>query len=142
MFFLKDLPSQEMVSTYAVQFPELVPEKTQNALQMLRQASVLMRNLDRYFASHNVSQTQFLILIILHRDPTKTQHLASEIAVKMDISKPVLSTAIKTLLKRGLIAYSEKQSDGRAKPLNITPAGVIVLRTLLPEYFKILQADI
>ena len=142
MFFLKDLPTQEMVSNYAAQIPELVPQKTQTALQMLRQASILMRNLERYFTSYNLSQTQFLILIILHRDPAKTHHLASEIAIKMDVSKPVLSTALKTLLKRELIAYSKNQSDARAKPLNITPAGVTLLLKLLPEYFKILQSDI
>lgn len=142
MFFLKDLPTQEMVNNYAAHIPEVVPSKTQAALQMLRQASILMRDLERYFTSYNLSQTQFLILIILHRDPAKEHHLASEIAIKMDVSKPVLSTALKTLLKRELIAYSKKQSDARAKPLKITQTGVTLLLKLLPEYFKILQTNI
>jgi len=141
VFFLKDLPTQNMVDTYAVSIPELSPDKAQSALKMLRSASILMRKIERYFASNGVSQTQFLILIILHRDPEKTLYLASEIAQKLDISKPVLSKALKTLMAQKLVREVAKSQDARTKPLQISSKGEALLLQLLPEYFTILQGD-
>lgn len=140
MFFLKDLPTREMITGYAQTHAVVDVQKTNDALQMLRQASLLIRRLERYFASHGLSQTQFLVLMILHRDKTKTSHLAVEISAKMDVSKPVLSTALKTMQTRGLIAYSGKTKDARAKPLQISDSGRDLLLKLLPEYFEILQS--
>ncbi|MGB0429837.1 MAG: MarR family transcriptional regulator, partial [Bacteroidia bacterium] len=64
-FFLKDLPTERMIQSYANKIVELSPNKTREALQMLRNASILMRKLERYFAKYELSQTQFLVLIIL-----------------------------------------------------------------------------
>ena len=140
MFFLKDLPTREMISGYAQALNVVDVQKTNDALHMLRQASLLIRRLERYFASHGLSQTQFLVLMILHRDKSKPSHLAAEIREKMDISKPVLSTTLKTMHQRGLILYSGKSKDSRAKPLQISDTGRDLLLKLLPEYFEILQS--
>lgn len=140
MFFLKDLPTREMISGYAQTLDVVDVQKTNDALHMLRQASLLIRRLERYFASHGLSQTQFLVLMILHRDKSKHSHLAAEIREKMDISKPVLSTTLKTMRQRGLILYSCKSMDSRAKPLRISDSGRDLLLKLLPQYFEILQS--
>jgi DNA-binding MarR family transcriptional regulator len=140
MFFLKDLPTREMIGGYAQTLDNVDVQKTNDALHMLRQASLLIRRLERYFASHGLSQTQFLVLMILHRDKSKDSHLAAEICEKMDISKPVLSTAQKTMHQRGLIRYGAKSKDTRAKPLQISDTGRDLLLKLLPEYFEILQS--
>ena len=140
MFFLKDLPTREMISGYAQTLDVVDVQKTSDALHMLRQASLLIRRLERYFALHGLSQTQFLVLMILHRDKSKDSHLAAEIREKMDISKPVLSTTLKTMRQRGLILYGGKSKDSRAKPLYISDSGRDLLLKLLPGYFEILQA--
>ena len=140
MFFLKDLPTRTMISGYARTLDVVDVQKTNDALHMLRQASLLIRRLERYFATHGLSQTQFLVLMILHRDKSKDDHLATEIREKMDISKPVLSTTLKTMRQRGLIHYSGKSTDSRAKPLQISDVGRELLLKLLPGYFEILQS--
>ena len=140
MFFLKDLPTREMINGYAQTLDVVDVQKTNDALHMLRQASLLIRRLEHYFASHGLSQTQFLVLMILHRDKSKHSHLAVEICEKMDISKPVLSTALKTMRQRGFILYCRKSTDSRAKPLRISDSGRDLLLEVLPEYFEILQS--
>ncbi|PCJ09042.1 MAG: MarR family transcriptional regulator [Rhodobacteraceae bacterium] len=140
MFFLKDLPTREMIRGYAQTHAVVDVQKTNDALQMLRKASLLIRRLERYFTLHGLSQTQFLVLMILHRDTTKDSHLAAEICAKMDLSKPVLSTTLKTMQQRGLIVYCGKSEDARAKPLRISDTGRDLLLKLLPEYFEILQS--
>lgn len=139
MFFLKDLPTRDMIEGYARQYDHVDVSLTQSRLGMLRDASLLIRRIEKYLSGHGLSQTQFLILIILHRDKTRDSHLASEIAGKLDVSKPVLSTTIKTLLRNGLIAYATASTDGRAKPIRITEKGAQTLDRLLPDYFRILQ---
>ncbi len=140
MFFLKDLPTRDMIEGYAAQFDDVNVEQTSSALHMLRNASLLIRKIEKYLAQHGLSQTQFLILIILHRDKSRDFQLASEIAEKMDVSKPVLSTTLKTLLKNGLILHSGTSTDARTKPINISAKGEQVLQQLLPGYFAILQS--
>lgn len=141
MFFLKDLPTRQMIDGYAATYDHVDPDRTNAALHLLRDASLLIRRIEKYLAQHDLSQTQFLILMILHRDKTRDHHLAAEIAQKMDVSKPVLSTAMKSLLRKGLIAYGDKIDDARAKPVQITPKGAAALERLLPDYFRILQSD-
>lgn len=140
MFFLKDLPTREMISGFAHSLDVVDVQKTGDALQMLRRASLLIRQLERYFALHGLSQTQFLVLMILHRDQSKHSHLAAEICEKLDVSKPVVSTTLKTMQRRGFIVYCEKAEDSRMKPLRISDAGRALLLKLLPDYFEILQA--
>ena len=43
MFFLKDLPTREMISGYAQALNVVDVQKTNDALHMLRQASLLIR---------------------------------------------------------------------------------------------------
>ena len=71
MFFLKELPTNNMLERYKGLFPSENLTHTKEALSMLRRASLLMRNLEAYFASHGLSQLKFLILIVIHREPEK-----------------------------------------------------------------------
>lgn len=141
MFFLKELPTKRMVEGFAETHAHLDPDRTLATLTLLRDASLLIRRIENYLAQHDLSQTQFLILMILQRDKTRDHHLASEIAQKMDVSKPVLSTAMKSLLRKGLITDGGKVADARAKPVQISNKGKQTLNSLLPGYFEILQSE-
>lgn len=141
MFFLKDLPTRQMIDGFAAKYDHVDPQRTNDALHLLRDASLLIRRIEKYLSCHGLSQTQFLILMVLHRDQSRDHHLATEIAEKMDVSKPVLSVALKTLLRNGLIDYRGKTADARAKPIQITAKGAATLDSLLPDYFRILQSD-
>jgi len=128
-----------MVENYQTTFPELEPDTVLAALTMLRQASLLMRELERYFAQHGLSQTRFLILILLDRELNQDGLLATDLVDKLDLSKPVVSKTVNALKAQGYIESRPCHHDGRASWLQLTPAGRQVLYDSLPEYYQLIQ---
>ncbi|WP_415401988.1 MarR family winged helix-turn-helix transcriptional regulator [Tateyamaria sp. SN3-11] len=109
-------------------------------LGQLRAASVLLRRIDAFLRGHGLSQTQFLALMMIVREPERDSLSAAEIAVRLDVSKPVLSKALGTLSDKGMIAAARSQpADQRQTQLELTPKGHEVFDRLLPDYFALLQ---
>ncbi|EIA2085013.1 hypothetical protein V4X21_004664 [Escherichia coli] len=77
MFFLKELPTRQMLDSYQKRFPAMKIDMVESALMLLRQASLLIRILDAYFAKHNLSQLRFLILVVLDREIDRDGLMAS-----------------------------------------------------------------
>lgn len=138
MFFLKDLPTKAMIQGYQQKYHELDVTQVEQALQTMRQASLMIRQLEEYFAKHNLSQLRFLILMVIDREPTRNELTAIEIAQRLDVSKPVLSRAIKRLVDDGVLNCEENTQDKRAKCLSLTESGKTLLTQVLPNYFKLL----
>lgn len=140
MFFLKDLPSTAMIEGVTEQVPDVSPPRVLHVLGQLRAASVLLRRIDAFLRGHGLSQTQFLALMMIVREPERDSLSAAEIAVRLDVSKPVLSKALGTLSDKGMIAAARSQpADQRQRQLELTPKGHEVFDRLLPDYFALLQ---
>ncbi len=139
MFFLKDLPTGQMLRAYHDRFPEMETRAVEDALRLLRRASLLMRELEAYFAAHALSQTRFLVLIVIDREPDRDSLLPSEIADRLDVSRPVVTETIRTLEKAGLLGIRGGR-DARTKQVFLTPRGRDVLAALLPGYFALIGA--
>ena len=136
MFFLKELPTRRMLEGYRDRFPAMNIDAVQSALDLLRQASLLIRELDAYFASQSFSQLRFLILVVVDREPEGGGLTVSEIASRLDVSKPVLTRTLQTLLDDKLIRVSEHGSDRRAKIVSLTQSGEDKLKVVLPGYYR------
>ncbi|MBU2711804.1 MarR family winged helix-turn-helix transcriptional regulator [Zooshikella harenae] len=141
MFFLKELPTQKILKQYAKQFPEMDLEKTEAALTMLRQASLLIRKLDAYFAEQGLSQTRFLILIVLDREPDLGQFTMKDIVSRLDVSKVVITNTLKALEKEGLVEVKDCIEDRRAKKIEITKKGCSKLKSILPGYYRLINNE-
>ncbi|WP_444929266.1 MarR family winged helix-turn-helix transcriptional regulator [Microbulbifer sp. SSSA002] len=139
MFFLKELPSQQMVEGYSKRFSIKDPAAIQDALGMMRDASLLLRELEGYFSEHGISQLRFLVMIVIDREPQRDSLLASEIAERIDVSRPVMTRTLKSMLEDKLIAMEADSSDGRAKCVALTKIGKKFLQEILPGYFKIIS---
>ncbi len=139
MFFLKDLPTREMLNSYGEVYPDMKPDAVEKALILLRHASILMRDLEKYFAGHNLSQTRFIILILLDRQPAQNGLTAIDLVSKMDISKTVISKTVHSLEKEGFIKVSEHKHDARSKWLRLTASGKKVLNDVLPGYYRVIN---
>lgn len=139
MFFLKDLPTREILESYGRRFPQMDVPCVAAALEMLRSASVLLRRLEAYFAAHGLSQTRFLILILIDRDPNVTGLTATELAAHLDVSKPVVSNTVQALLREGLLEATPHERDQRSRRFRLSPAGQARLDALLPGYYDVLQ---
>lgn len=141
MFFLRDLPSRLMVEGYAGRYNRLDVEAVRDALVLMRRASLLVRRLEAYFAEHDLSQLRFLVLIVIDREPERDSLSATEIAERLDVSKPVTTRTLVRLVEDGLITIKAHPDDGRAKVARLTKAGRTTLSEVLPGYFTLLSAS-
>jgi DNA-binding MarR family transcriptional regulator len=139
MFFLKELPTRKMIDGYAQKYPIKKAGCIEAGLVMMRQASLLIRQLETYFAGEGTSQLKFLILIVIDREPGRNSLLASEVAERIDVSRPVMSRTLQVLLDQGLVAIADDDNDRRAKNVSLTAPGRKFLKKILPEYFKIID---
>lgn len=139
MFFLKELPSRQMVDGYADQFADVDVDRVLDALRLMRRASLLIRELEAYFARHDLSQLRFLMMIVIDREPERNYLAASEVAERLDVSRPVVTRTLQGLERAGLIAISENSEDARSRNVTLTPAGKAKLDEVLPGYFAILH---
>lgn len=139
MFFLKELPTESMVEEYVSKTKVGNSETISEALSMMREASQLIRLVDAYFSSHNLSQLKFLILVVIDREPDIESLRQSEINRRLDVSKPVLNRSVSSLLETGLLKRIEDKEDFRAYKLALTEKGKRTLSKIMPEYFKIIS---
>lgn len=138
MFFLKELPTRQMLENYGARHLEMDTDAVDTALRLLRRASLLMRELEAYFTSRGISQTRFLTMIVIDRQPEQAGLLPSEIADRLDISRPVVTDTIKALARAGLLVSARAAEDGRAKRVSLTAEGRAALADLLPGYFTLI----
>lgn len=138
MFFLKELPTRDILEQYHRRFPEMKVDMVENALLLMRQASILLRQLDEYFSKHDFSQLRFLIIAILDRE-REIQHTASDILKKLDVSKPVMTRTLKNLEASGMITVSGHEKDKRAKLIALTEKGREKLNSILPGYYETIE---
>ena len=141
MFFLKELPTQTMIDKYAAQFAEMDREKFSDALHMLRRASLLIRKLEAYFSEHGLSQTRFLILMVLDREPETDSLTIGDIVDRLDVSKPVVTNTLKTLKKDGLVKIDAGEKDRREKTVTITKSGCDKIYSILPGYYHVINEE-
>lgn len=139
MFFLKSLPTRNVLIEYKKRFPNMDIEAVESALNLLRQASLLERHLDAYFSTQGLSQLRFLILIVLDRENRKASLKSSDIADRLDISRPVMTRTIQALEKAKAVCISEDEFDGRAKVVSLTDCGRSILHNSLPGYYDIIR---
>ena len=128
-----------MLQGYQARFPAMDAETVEAALKLLRRASVLLRELEAYFARHGLSQTRFLILVLLDRDPGVEGLSATEIAEKLDISKPIVTNTLKAMAGDGLLKATANKEDRRARWITLTAKGRKRLHALLPGYFTVIR---
>lgn len=138
MFFLKRLPSQSTIARFtgSTERAALVDQ----SLQRMRSASLLIRKLEQYFAARELSQLKFLTLMVIEREPERESLRASEIAERLDVSKPVLHRTIQALIAADMMDAQSDPHDKRAEQLFLTDKGRAMLIDLLPGYFAIIEA--
>lgn len=138
MFFLKVLPDEAMITRFTGS-PER-SAKVHQSLRRMREASLLIRQVERYFSGYGLSQLKFLIMIVIERENDRDSLRASEISARLDVSKPVLHRSIQALIEQGLIVGMADPQDKRAELLSLTKAGRDVLNAALPGYFDVMTA--
>lgn len=138
MFFLKELPSRQMVETYASAHG--VEARTiESALSLMRRTSLLIRRLEAYFTEHDLSQLRFLILIVIDREPDRHTLTIGEITDRLDVAGPVITRTLKTLSEDALVTIAPDKDDRRTRHVGLTVEGREKLASVLPGYFRIID---
>jgi len=140
MFFLRELPTRQMLAGYRDRFPHMNVEAVEGAFQLLRRASVLMRRLDAHFAAHGSSQLRFLILVVIDREPDRDALTFGELAERLDVSRPVITRTLRALSEAGEVVVEADGADARSKRVRLTRAGKNKLDAILPDYYRIIEA--
>ena len=138
MFFLKELPSRRMVEGYAELNPSLDVDAARNALRSMRQASLMVRQIEACLAEHGLSQLRFLVLIVIDREPDRDHLGVTEIANRLDVSKPVVTRTLSRLVADDMIRIETDPADARAKLVRLTAEGRAKLEAVLGPYFALL----
>ncbi|SFK87579.1 MarR family winged helix-turn-helix transcriptional regulator [Methylorubrum salsuginis] len=140
MFFLKDLPTQQMIEGYA-EAHGVAPKTIASALAMMRRASLMIRRLESYFSDQGLSQLRFLVLIVIDREPDRETLTVGEITERLDVAGPVVARTLRALLDDGLITQAKDASDARVKHVGLTRLGKEKLGALLPGYMAIIADE-
>lgn len=138
MFFLKELPSRQMVEAYASTHG-VEAQTVEDALSMMRRASILIRRLEAYFADHELSQLRFLTLIVIDREPERHMLTIGEITDRLDVAGPVVTRTLKSLADQGLVSIASDKKDRRTRHVSLTLAGRNKLSSVLPGYFRLIE---
>lgn len=138
MFFLKELPTKQMIESYAIKHPMKSVSSVETALLMMRRGSLLVRKIEAYFSSYDTSQLRFLILIVIDREPEKKSLFVNEISERIDVSRPVITRTLQRLRDDKLITMKNDNSDGRSKQVSLTVKGRKFLKEILPGYYTVI----
>ncbi|WP_232628127.1 MarR family winged helix-turn-helix transcriptional regulator [Methylobacterium sp. Leaf118] len=140
MFFLKELPSRQMIDGYA-EAHGVATETIAAGLAMMRRASLMIRRLEAFFGEHGLSQLRFLVLIVIDREPERNRLTVGEITDRLDVAGPVVARTLRALLDEGLITQAKDDRDARIKHVGLTLAGKAKLVGLLPGYMSLIAEE-
>lgn len=139
MFFLKELPTREILERYHERFPGMRPEVVMEALHLMKKGSLLIRRLDEYFAGQGLSQLRYMILVVIDRQRGRDEMTVTELAANLDVSKPVMTRTLKGLAEDGLVDVAAGPDDRRVKLVRLTRAARDKLAAILPGYYETIQ---
>lgn len=140
MFFLKELPTRQVLERYHAEFPAMQVDTIDRALHMLRTASLLLRELEAYFATHDFSQARFLVLVVLDREEDERGLRIGEVADRIDVARPVMTRTLQSLTADGLVRLREDKADARSRHVALTAKGRRRLHEMLPGYYATIHA--
>lgn len=134
MFYLKDLPSRERILQYSKKYAELDPDAFEACIMLLRTGSDALKAFEKYLYKYNLSQTKFLTLIILFREPEKPLN-PTFIAEKLGVKKSTITGIIDGLVKDGLVERTNNDHDRRKVTIMLSESGIKMITELLPGYY-------
>lgn len=138
MFLLDELPDPEMMQAFADRYPQMDQTTTAACLRILKTASVILRELEKHFSRHGLSQARFLALIVLEREAS-TPQMPAEISRKMGISKKNTTRLLAFMVQDGLVRLEPHTSDRRASLVFMTDKGKAALEAAMPGYYAIMN---
>ncbi len=135
MFFLRDLPTSNLLYDLSQRYPELDPPALMSCIALLRTGSDMLAALERILGRYGLSQGRFLTLIVLNRDPEE-EVTPSDLAERVGVTRATMTGLLDTLARGGWIERLQHNEDRRRVVVRLTRDGLKRLGTMLPGYYR------
>lgn len=131
---MQDQPSSKTKTRQDV----LLPRNTRRSvpIALLRAREAVMSHFRPMLAQHDITEQQWRVIRILAETDIVD---ASEMAERAFILAPSLTRIIRSLEERGITTKTRDENDGRRVLLQITPAGLAIIKEVAPESRLIYQ---
>jgi len=106
----------------------------QALLELLRTADTIWNASRVFFERWELSPSQFNVLNLLRLNPAGLSQ--TDLSRQLITHRSNVTGLLDRLERRGLVARREVAADRRAYNVVLTPAGVRLLRVILPRYLK------
>lgn len=104
---------------------------TEVVLNLIRVGEQVTARVDEYIRAHGIpSSSALMVLEVLRGEGGPLQ--PSEIAARCFLSRPVVSSVLDTLERRGYLLRTPHGTDRRRTEVHLNPSGNDVLETVLP----------
>ena len=100
-------------------------------LQTQRTARALARRFDAALGPLDLTNGQFSLMMSLNRPQPAGM---GDVAALLAMDRTTLTAALKPLQRRGLVTVTPDEKDRRSRRLNLTRAGMALLKRALPTW--------
>lgn len=139
MFYMRELPSRELIDTMARDHPEIDPTAVEACYFLLRTGSDVLAAFDEGLARHHMSQSRFIVILLLNRLELKKGGPGgvspSQLAEQAGVSRGTMTGLLDGLEREGLIERKLDNGDRRMLSIQMTEKGREVLARMCPDYY-------
>ncbi len=140
MFYMRELPSRDLIDAVGREFPELDPTAVEACYFLLRTGSDVLTAFDANLSRQNMSQSRFIVLLLLKRielrggaDGCATP---SKLADQAGVSRGTMTGLLSGLEREGLIERELHNGDRRMFSIRMTGKGKKELDRIYPDYYN------
>lgn len=131
-----DRPNIERIAAIANKFDlSINPDAVHLYLQFQQTYREIEKEYDQLLEKYKLSESRFSILMFLSFSEDE-KLLPSEIADKLNVTRPTASKLIKGMNSKGLITIQPSSTDKRTSFIEITSEGKNLLQTFLPYNYQ------
>ena len=140
MFYMRELPSRDLLESVAREFPELDPTAVEACYFLLRTGSDVLTAFDSNLSRQNMSQSRFIVLLLLKRIELRGERgecaIPSKLADQAGVSRGTMTGLLAGLEREGLIERELHNGDRRMFSIRMTGKGKKALDRIYPDYYN------
>ena len=127
MFYMRELPSRDMIDAMGRVYPELDSTALEACYVLLRTGSDVLTAFDENLSRHHITQSRFIVLLLLKR--IHLRHLSngemnpSNLAEQAGVSRGTMTGLLDGLERDGLIERELQNGDRRRFAIRMTEKG-------------------
>ena len=139
MFYMRELPSRDLINSVASVHPELDPTAVEACYFLLRTGSDVLTAFDENLSRHQMSQSRFIVLLLLNRlelvkEPEEMS--PSSLAEWAGVSRGTMTGLLDGLERESLIERHLHDGDRRKFSIRMTKKGRVTLSKIFPDYYN------